>query len=661
MTTVTRNLPAIAPLSIDLESSMKLYGNGRRAILDRAPTNIEVEWTMARASVLSLSIEDPDYVLLRDSLLATTIDLQLPSTPGTQYIDRWRLDRSRGVGGISTSETGTVLRFWGLPEGALKSRTGVLRKPTERMDLRNFVNFLAREVKDVVGLVGLVPRPNSAPPRETDEAPEEQSVGFSANAARRITVKGEPATPAQLRTMDKVLRRAVAKRAPKLAVWGMVCANIGEASYRERARNPKTDALGLFQLIPSTRSAFGLDPYDVEACADQFLVHGYTKGKRGNYGAIPIAKANPRLTPGTIASRVEGSDQGGAFYDVYQREARQIIELWSGRDLSRWSEVTGAAGSSEDDREPGGSGDVRPSEWTRKAGESSWTALGRYAEPLGRRRFVSANRVILARDQDLILAAPHMSFGLRDPRLLGRPSIDQDGSAKVQAIALKVLSEHWTAPPGAVVDITDAGPATGAWLVETIRARANDPVLDVNLTQPTTVVPGTQSGTPGRRRTPRQREAAASEGAEAAIRWAEQRIGTKEVGQNRGQAVEKIIRDQGGFPGQPWCGYFCRGALRAAGLTPPVNMAVVQWIYNTSGAKGSVFSGRTTPQNAKPGDLVILFGTGQHVGLVVRVNVTRNIVETIEGNTGLPGGGGGVARKERPFSQCVAIAQVKYT
>lgn len=649
---VRRLLPVLPEINLDLSSVFSLSGSTRAVDLQNAVSNMQLELSMSRASVLNITCEDAAHDLLRDELLGEVLALSLDPSQASHYAQDWTMDRVRGCGGVSTQGTTTTLGFWGAGEAALKAQTKTITKSSTRMNLEGFVTFLAREAAADYSLIPVVPRPGSAPPRETGTTTTatgttaSTSLGFSAANARKVTVKGQPADREQLRNIDVVLTVAARNRVSSLAVWATICANIGESQCRRTATNPTSNAKGVFQLLPSTVVAFGLDPADTEACAQQFLMHGYTRGKNGDVGAVQFARQRPRLSPGTIASKVEGSDQGGRFYDVYANEARTIIELWSGTTLARWGTVTGPAATSTDSAAT----QERPSEWRRgtaKTPESSWSALFRIAQGLGRRCFVSAGRLVVARDQDLILAAPHMSVALNDPIFSETPAINQQGNQRLSTIDVTVFKGGWSAPPGAVVDMLDAGPATMAWLVDSIRAQAGEDLMQVTLTQPTTKIP---SGGGGASVNPNT----ATRGAQAAIQWATQRIGWKEVGSNDGPQIGQLIRDQGGTPGQPWCGYFVRGALRAAGLNAPVAMGDVQWISDTAAISGSVFQGRTTAAHARPGDIAI-FGPDSHCGLVDIVDVTHSEIHTIEGNHS-----NAVGRAVHPFSGVTSIAKVGY-
>jgi hypothetical protein len=117
-------------------------------------------------------------------------------------------------------------------------------------------------------------------------------------------------------------------------------------------------------------------------------------------------------------------------------------------------------------------------------------------------------------------------------------------------------------------------------------------------------------------------------------------------GNNRGPAVEKIIHEGGGLPGQAWCGWFCAAIYKRAGSK------AVDWHW---GAVRLMYPLPKVRQIARPerGDLVRF--KFDHVGIFVRDH--GSFIETIEGNTGASGavsdsktGGDGVYRKHRDKS-----------
>lgn len=125
-------------------------------------------------------------------------------------------------------------------------------------------------------------------------------------------------------------------------------------------------------------------------------------------------------------------------------------------------------------------------------------------------------------------------------------------------------------------------------------------------------------------------------------------IGVMEAGgNNRGQAVERIIKLGGGLPGQAWCGWFCAAVYKRAGSR------AVEWRWGAVRLLSAV-TGVKRVSTPLPGDLVRF--TFDHVGLFEKDNGDGTIT-SLEGNTGASGavsdsktGGDGVYRKVRSKS-----------
>ena len=128
---------------------------------------------------------------------------------------------------------------------------------------------------------------------------------------------------------------------------------------------------------------------------------------------------------------------------------------------------------------------------------------------------------------------------------------------------------------------------------------------------------------------------------------AEALVGVMEQGgNNRGAAVERIIRANDGEPGEPWCGDFVAWCARQAGSKAVTReWAAVRLLRNAVGVHPT-----TSPE---PGDIVTF--TFDHTGIYA--GRAGAFIITIEGNTGATGavsdsktGGDGVYRKRRPKS-----------
>ena len=680
-------LPALEPLTLPAVASAKLNGVAIDAALNGAVATAERERTMLRASQLTLSVIDADGELLRSPILDQRIELELPGAGA------WHYERERSIGGYSHDGRILQIRFWDRESAGLKLINYARTWSGERYGLDTFVAAVcaetAREIKGL-SLRAVVPRPNEIlspvtpvvrrTVRKTNggTSPAGGTTagrGFPAGAAPKLTVKGVRANASQVRVLDAVITEADRLNASPRVQAAAVMAVIVESAAGEMLRTTGDDDAGYFQQgRPWISAANARDP--AKGCR-AFLLGG-TEAKVGGTGGVlgwkqihgTLRSATGDL--GLMVAKVQAprSDLRGE-YGRWYREAMRAVELWhggSGTSKIRRSTAGTSDSTSTSDTTQTLKRLHRPTEWRRgKTGapESSWTMLGRYAQSFGRRRFVIEDRLVVADDDDLIRAAPHQTLTFSDPNITSRPSLDQDGPGGIESLEFTILAVAWRTPPGGVVDLQGAGSvASGPWLVATVTDTAGQPTVRVQLTQPATEDPDQQTrtirtttkttGSPGA-----SSRSDASGGAQKALEWAASKIGIREVGFNRGAGVEAIIREAGGAAGQPYCGYFVQLALRAGGLNPP-NLGAVYTSYTRSAARQSPFSGAGSAASAKPGDLAIMGGPTGHIEIVERNNRSSNTLTTIGGNTSIPGGGQGVARKSRPYNAITRIAHVRY-
>lgn len=145
---------------------------------------------------------------------------------------------------------------------------------------------------------------------------------------------------------------------------------------------------------------------------------------------------------------------------------------------------------------------------------------------------------------------------------------------------------------------------------------------------------------------------------ERALRWAQSKVGIHEEpdGSNRGPRIDEWER-RFGFLGEPWCGIFVGNALLAAGVRGVTSrIASVAAIQEDAEAHRGCFTGYSpgSVRGAYPGDLVILFGYGDHVEMVRHVDADGSVL-TFGGNYG-----NAVVEGERSASVIHGCAHVRY-
>jgi len=85
---------------------------------------------------------------------------------------------------------------------------------------------------------------------------------------------------------------------------------------------------------------------------------------------------------------------------------------------------------------------------------------------------------------------------------------------------------------------------------------------------------------------------------------------------------------------EPWCGVWCCAAMEAAGVDGlSYNLASVAWIEDRARAGQAPFTGWVTNgDDAEPGDLVVMFEYGGHVGMLRKIT-SSSAADVEEGNT----------------------------
>jgi hypothetical protein len=102
-------------------------------------------------------------------------------------------------------------------------------------------------------------------------------------------------------------------------------------------------------------------------------------------------------------------------------------------------------------------------------------------EEVNWRRFVTAGRLYLATDDDLLRLRPGITVGSDTP---GVDDIDWelDGRKKAHEATLTGRADAWSAPPGTPVILDEShGPAEGKWLIHSIEGYLNKDDISVTL------------------------------------------------------------------------------------------------------------------------------------------------------------------------------------
>ncbi|MCA1781806.1 MAG: C40 family peptidase [Dermatophilaceae bacterium] len=121
--------------------------------------------------------------------------------------------------------------------------------------------------------------------------------------------------------------------------------------------------------------------------------------------------------------------------------------------------------------------------------EDSWTAIGRIGKARGWRRFVrNRNEIWYVPDKWLYDQKPAYKIKQFSD---GVDEIDFDFDAGKPVASAKVIvrSSRWSIPVGSVVEIVDAGPADGKWLIQQVNRDIFSLTTNIDLIQPSPELP----------------------------------------------------------------------------------------------------------------------------------------------------------------------------
>lgn len=460
-------------------NSAFLNGEQIEARVVGAIAQIQVEWSMDVANALTITFADQDHELWSSGLLDAAIDLQLDNGGG-----RWTLDRDHGLGSASTTNNQTILQFWDYPSGLLKQPSKSIAKSSSSMDLAAWCRLLVREVRQEQPFVVVAPRPgfiaephDKSNKRATNSTPQTKQPGGQP-AGQKAGWCDTGATiysgiPGATGSFGSLLEP------------GYHYAELGTASTTTGGATGHGNLFDAFRAagfnVPQLDASHAELPehYKIDIECNGHIITA-EKGDRGA-GQAPYGPDGG----GTPAYSIDLWLGGGSSSNA------QTALGFSGKGPVKARPHSPVTASTAQDGVNTVSREItKPAEWKRSG--NTWHALGQLGARIGRRRFVAlprnpTPRLVFARDQDLILALPHMIIGINDGLLTSPVAIDLNGHSRIQTVDLEVFADAWIAPPGAVVQLDDSfGPAAGPWLVLTVVSTTGDTSAQVTLTKPTT-------------------------------------------------------------------------------------------------------------------------------------------------------------------------------
>lgn len=425
----------------------------RKATVTVTPSTVRLTRTVEGASSIVVTVHDPKLAFLNSKALEGEHDtLESFVVLENQVFALSGLHLAKGHLVEATLEDEAVYRLRKNKKALTMTRGKATRAQfIKQMFAESGVPLRASEL-DVKQKIETVKEKESR-----EEKDKKRKPGISDHA--KLTVKGQPIDSEQREVLEIGLAQAVQDNAGPLATVALICAAIGESDVRkdEVAHSQNGAQVGPWQSdeIPADK---------VAEQAHYFLIGG--KSFQAG-GAIHLAKTQPSLTPGEIATKVEASGKSGDFYNVYKAEAEAIVNAFTGTDASVLSNDTYA----------------KAYQFERKAGEDTWTCAKRLAEEVGWYLYIVGGVGFFMSGKALKASRAQMLVAPGADGLIGNPvggrmtNPNYDDTLSVECYAGK-----WQAPPGTIAELEGYGPLNDRWITTTIeREGAKSDVTTITL------------------------------------------------------------------------------------------------------------------------------------------------------------------------------------
>lgn len=283
-------------------------------------------------------------------------------------------------------------------------------------------------------------------------------------AATNFTVKGQRATAFQLQMIDGLLTEAQRLNASPRVMVALIMAATQES--RMGADMPKTgnDDEGILQQGRNWVSV-------AQAKNPAYAARAFLTGGLNDRGAPGWKQVhgNLKTVPGGYESAIKAVQISVGGYAQWQAESERTVQAWTGAE--------GDVGVVE----------VEPYEFTRgeRRGrrESSWDAIGRYAEERAWYWWANLNTAHLASGNELRAASPSLEIHGDEPWLLTEPAWTWNPRRSIAEVTFKVSAERWGVQIGAVVACSEE-PIRGRFIVAETSGFMVNPEVDVTLRRP---------------------------------------------------------------------------------------------------------------------------------------------------------------------------------
>lgn len=611
-----KEIPLLDPSQDGLQTAL-LDGLAFDARIETMVQDAVLTRTIAGASTLEIVLADPDRILLTGLGRTTRGGGFAPG--GASFLTQNSPDLLMKINGyeyslVKVSKQGSLLTL--TLEDYLVALMRQYDEPRkayrDQVTRAQFAHTLVREVwQRKIGFMSpseLVKQPIAG---SSSGATTERAAADDAAARRSdfkpgadIKVWGERADRQQMGLLRLAMRICDEYRAP----WGIRVGLIATMTQESSVRSPDTPdaygSVGVLQAIARPGYA-GQKAYDDEWQIRELLTRGFT----GSHGYEGVLKSYAKKRWGndvivTILHHLNpGAIDGGALEHNYRKHWSEALHT-----AQQWEGTPGGAGASDSSGAATTETVVQRYAFSRGSAsrrENTWACLGRLASEVNWRRFVLGTTLYFISETDLLNAKPNLVIS-ESSEGVDQIDFDFDYGKETSTALVTARAGLWTTPPGMTVEVDDLGPASGRWLVSSVRRSLFSPATEISLTRAqaqkqepapatsTVSVPGSGSGSGG-------------SGSPSAAGW-EKVLKRLKSDLGRGNYI-------GGHPGE-WCADYVMYILKnVAGLHVENETAYVPTLRQNIADHRAPFIASVPESSAQAGD-VLCWGihTGFYIG-----------------------------------------------
>lgn len=439
--------------SVDLSTFLLDVAKSKSLDFDIA-TNImsaDIERTMDGASTLTVAIKDVDNILMESGFFGDGTEDTFQAIDVNIDGLWFRLVQVQKQGTvINLTFEDRIVAYMRLH----KKHRKISRNKATRAE---FARMLVREIK-ATDIVFVSPSLHKKQPiaKIKDEVDRQAKKEHGLVATVDLNVKSAKATKHQLKLGEAVLDAGSAMGANRKCMMAAMVTIIQESTITTTATNG--EHVGLFQQEASAFYGSEAQRRDPTHSANKFFSQ-----------IIAADKAHPGVTVAQLAELVQRSGQP-ENYAQWTSQARKWVDEYGASDsVSQSSYIK----SYEFHRGPPDG----------PKNENTWDCLQRLASEVRWRRFVVGNMVYFIDDHDLMLQKPRVELEETDEGI-NTIDFDMDQGKSVNEATVECRAERWLAPPGSVIKVKNQGPASGRWLVWTIKRSLFSTTATITLRQP---------------------------------------------------------------------------------------------------------------------------------------------------------------------------------